>query len=64
MSTNIVLDQRARQKVSEFLSDKPHKSVLVCENGFLDAEEGVPVSDEDVIKWVESSGGNIEEILD
>ena len=51
-----LLTTEARNVIAKFLKRKPNKAVIVCEKGFLDQVEGVPVSDAEAIKWVESFG--------
>jgi hypothetical protein len=52
----IPLSFEQRAAIEEFLADKPNKQVFHCENGFLDANEGVSVSDSIAVSWVEKFG--------
>jgi len=58
-----MLTLSARRRIANLLKGKPHKSLLVCEDGFLDAEEGVPVSDTEAIKWAEEEGVKFSELF-
>jgi hypothetical protein len=56
MNKQQLFTETARTIIAKFLADKPNKQVIVCEGGFLDQTEGVPVSDQEVIRWVEDCG--------
>ncbi len=64
MDSNVkILTDAGRSIVAKFLEDKPHKGLFVCSEGFLDQEEGVPVSDLYALKWFEEEGGKFSTIL-
>jgi hypothetical protein len=50
---NIPLSQKQRNIIEEFLSHRPNRTVILCQKGFLDTVEGVPVDDSTAIRWVE-----------